>query len=110
MSAAAKLFGRSNCPTCPRRTSRKSSSTANNFPHVASLNWQAAKAWKKDGSLVVSIDSMIDAAGSSITATRMVVLGFDPAGEDRDIDDQIRNADGLILLRHGLSYLLALSE
>jgi len=60
------------------------------FPHVASLNWQAAKAWKKDGSLVVSIDTMIDGAGSSITATRTVVLGFDPAGKARIVTSTIK--------------------
>jgi hypothetical protein len=53
------------------------------FPHVASLNWQEAKEWKQDGSLVVTIDTMIDGEGSSITATRTVVLGFDRDGKAR---------------------------
>jgi hypothetical protein len=79
----AELFERSNCLTYPRRTSRKSSSTVKKFPHVASLNWQEAKEWKQDGSLVVTIDTMIDGEGSSITATRTVVLGFDRDGKAR---------------------------
>ena len=52
------------------------------FPHVAGLDWTTAEAWKKDGSLVVSIVTMIDGGdGGSITATRTVVLGFDRAGK-----------------------------
>jgi hypothetical protein len=62
------------------------------FPHVASLNWQEAKAWNKDGSLVVTIDTMIDGAGSSITATRTVVLGFDRAGKASIVKSTIKYA------------------
>jgi hypothetical protein len=62
------------------------------FPHVASLNWQEAKAWKKDGSLVVSIDTMIDGEGTSITATRIVVLGFDRRGRARIVKSTIKYA------------------
>ena len=53
------------------------------FPHVAGLNWQDAEAWKKDGSLVVTVTTMIDGDGPSITATRTVVLGFDRDGKAR---------------------------
>jgi hypothetical protein len=53
------------------------------FPHWASLNWQEAEKWKSDGSLVVTVVSMIDGEGSSIMATRTVVLGFDQAGKAR---------------------------
>jgi len=60
------------------------------FPHVASLNWQEARAWNKDGSLVVSIDTMIDGDGRSITATRTVVLGFDRAGKARIVKSTIK--------------------
>jgi len=60
------------------------------FPHVASLNWQEAREWKKDGSLVVSIDTMIDGAGSSITATRTVVVGFDRTGKARIVKSTIK--------------------
>jgi len=62
------------------------------FPHVASLNWQEAKVWNKDGSLVVTIDTMIDGAGSSITATRTVVLGFDRAGKASIVKSTIKYA------------------
>jgi hypothetical protein len=78
MSATAMLFKWPKVPGCLRRTSRKSSST---FPHVANLNWQEAEPWKKDGSLVVSIVTMIETDGASITTTRTVVLGFDRAGK-----------------------------
>jgi len=59
------------------------------FPHFANLNWQEAEAWKKDGSLVVTIVTMIDGAGPSITATRTVVLGFDRAGKARIVKSSI---------------------
>jgi hypothetical protein len=54
------------------------------FPHFANLNWQEAEKWRKDGSLVVSIVTMIDGGdGGSITAARTVVLGFDRTGKAR---------------------------
>jgi hypothetical protein len=64
------------------------------FPHIASQNWQEAKQWKKDGSLVVTIDTMIDGAGTAITATRTVVLGFDQAGKARIVASTIKYATG----------------
>jgi len=60
------------------------------FPHFASLNWQDAEAWKKDGSLVVTIVTMIDGDGSSITATRTVVLGFDRGGKAKIVKSTIK--------------------
>ena len=60
------------------------------FPHVANLNWQEAKEWKKDGSLIVTIDTMIDGEGGSITATRTVALGFDRAGKARIMKSTIK--------------------
>jgi hypothetical protein len=33
-------------------------------------NWQEAEAWSKDGSLAVSIATVIDGDGASITAAR----------------------------------------
>jgi hypothetical protein len=60
------------------------------FPHFANLNWQEARRWNKDGSLVVTIETMIDGAGSTITATRMVVLGFDRAGKARIMKSTIK--------------------
>ena len=61
-----------------------------NFPHVANMNWETAKQWKKDGSLVVTIDTVIDGAGSSIEATRTVVLTFDRAGKAKIVKSTIR--------------------
>ena len=60
------------------------------FAHIASLNWQEAKEWKKDGSLIVTVDTMIDGEGGSITATRAVVLGFDQAGKARIVKSTIK--------------------
>ena len=61
------------------------------FPHVANLNWQEASKWTKDGSLVVTIDTMIDGGDDgSITATRRVVLGFDRSGKARILKSTIK--------------------
>ena len=59
------------------------------FPHFANLNWQDAQEWMKDGSLVVTIDTMIDGAGSSIEATRTVVLSFDRTGKAKIVKSTI---------------------
>ena len=60
------------------------------FPHVAGLNWQEATEWKKDGSLVVTIDTMIDGDGGSITATRTVTLGFAQTGQATVVKSTIK--------------------
>ncbi len=60
------------------------------FPHVANQNWQEAKEWRKDGSLVVTIETMLDGAGYSVEATRTVVLGFDAAGKARIVKSTIK--------------------
>jgi hypothetical protein len=60
------------------------------FPHVASNNWQQAEAWNKDGSLVVTIDTTIDGAGSSIEAKRTVALTFDRAGKVKILKSSIK--------------------
>ena len=53
-------------------------------------NWQEAREWKKDGSLVVTVETMIDGDGRSITATRTVVLGFDRADKARIVKSTIK--------------------
>ena len=61
------------------------------FPHYANMNWQEAEKWMKDGSLVVTIDTMIDGGdGGSINATRTVVLRFDRAGKARIVKSTIK--------------------
>lgn len=49
------------------------------FPHIVELDSAKAKRWQKDGSLVVEIETIQDGGGdgSTITANRTVVLGFD---------------------------------
>jgi hypothetical protein len=53
------------------------------YPHLGNLNWQEATEWKKDGSLVVEIETAIDGEAGIVAATRTVVLGFDRSGEAR---------------------------
>jgi len=60
------------------------------FPHFANMNWQEAREWKRDGSLVVTVETMIDGDGRSITATRTVVLGFDRADKARIVKSTIK--------------------
>jgi len=59
-------------------------------PHVAGNNWQSAKKWNKDGSLVVTIDSAIDGAGHSASATRTVLLGFDKSGKFKILKSTVK--------------------
>ena len=54
------------------------------------LNWQEASAWRKDGSLVVTVDTMLDGAGYSVEATRTVLLGFDAEGKARIVKSTIK--------------------
>jgi hypothetical protein len=51
------------------------------FPHFAMNDWMQAEKWKKDGSLELSIETMIDGAGSSITASRKITLSFEKSGK-----------------------------
>lgn len=63
------------------------------FPHIAGLDWQEAKEWNSDGSLVVNIDTMIDGGDDgSLRATRTVVLGFDKSGKARIVKSTIKYA------------------
>jgi hypothetical protein len=65
-----------------------------NFSHFANLNWQEATEWRRDGSLLVTITTMVDGEvggeGGSITATRTVVLGFDRVGKPKIVKSTIR--------------------
>jgi hypothetical protein len=88
----SETFRKIELPELPAANIPEKLKRGKKFPHVASLNWQEAKAWNKDGSLVVTIDTMIDGAGSSITATRTVVLGFDRAGKASIVKSTIKYA------------------
>ena len=59
-------------------------------PHVAANNWEEAKKWIKDGSLLVVIDNTIDGAGHTASATRSVVLGFDKSGKARILKSTVK--------------------
>lgn len=74
----------------PERLKHNKKFHGKTFPHYASLNWQEAREWTKDGSLVVTIDTMIDGEGPSITATRTVLLRFDRTGKARIIKSTIK--------------------
>ncbi len=91
---SGETFRKIELPDLPKAEIPERLKHGKKYPHVASQNWQEAKAWKKDGSLVVTIDTMIDGDGSSITATRTVVLGFDRAGKARIVKSTIKYATG----------------
>jgi hypothetical protein len=80
---SSKTFRKIELPDLPEANIPEKLKHGKEFPHFASLNWQDASKWKKDGSLIVTINTMIDGAGSSILAKRTVVLGFDRAGNAR---------------------------
>jgi hypothetical protein len=59
-------------------------------PHVASNNWQEAEEWKKDGSLLLTVDSTIDGAGHTASATRAVLLGFDKSDKPKVLKSTVK--------------------
>ena len=88
---SGETFRKIKLPELPEAKIPERLKRGKSFPHVAGLNWTTAEAWKKDGSLVVSIDTMIDGGdGGSITATRTVVLGFDRAGKATILNSTIK--------------------
>ena len=89
---SGETFRKIELPDLPKAEIPEGLKRGKKYPHVASQNWQEAKEWKKDGSLVVTIDTMIDGDGSSITATRTVLLGFDRAGKARIVKSTIKYA------------------
>ncbi|HEY2140239.1 MAG TPA: hypothetical protein VGH00_09180 [Chthoniobacterales bacterium] len=64
------------------------------FPHVAELDSAKAKRWEKDGSLVVEIETIQDGGsdGSTITANRTVVLGFDHSAKAKILKSTVKFA------------------
>lgn len=59
-------------------------------PHVASNNWQEAEEWKKNGSLLLTVDSTIDGAGHTASATRTVLLGFDKSDKAKILKSTVK--------------------
>jgi len=59
-------------------------------PHVAANNWQSAKKWNKDGSLLLTIDNTVDGAGHTASAMRTVLLGFDKSGKARILKSTVK--------------------
>jgi len=59
-------------------------------PHVAANNWQEAEKWNKDGSLLLTIDNMIDGAGHTASAKRTVLLGFDKSGKAKILKSTVK--------------------
>jgi hypothetical protein len=86
----AETFQKIDLPDLPEVNIPERLKHGKKFPHFAGLNWQEAEAWKKDGSLVMTIVTMIDGEGRSITGTRTVVLGFDRAGKARIVKSSIK--------------------
>jgi hypothetical protein len=65
-----------------------------NFPHIVELDSAKAKRWQKDGSLVVEIETIQDGGGdgSTLTATRTVVLAFDHSGKAKILKSTVKFA------------------
>jgi hypothetical protein len=59
-------------------------------PHVAANNWQSAKKWNKDGSLLLTIDNTIDGAGHTASAVRTILLGFDKSGKPKILKSTVK--------------------
>jgi hypothetical protein len=91
---SGETFRKTELPDLPKADIPERLKHGRKYPHFASLNWQEAEEWKKDGLLVVSVTTMIDGDGSSITATRTVVLGFDRAGKARIVKSTIKYETG----------------
>jgi hypothetical protein len=62
------------------------------FPHVNQLDSETAKAWQKDGSLLVGIETIVDGEGGTLTGTRTVVLGFAGSAKARILKSTIKFA------------------
>jgi hypothetical protein len=87
---SGKIFQKVDLPDLPKANIPEKLKHGKNFPHVAASNWETAEEWKKDGSLVVSIDTTIDGEGPSLSATRTIVLTFDHAGKARIMKSTIK--------------------
>jgi hypothetical protein len=87
---SGEAFRKIDLPDLPEANIPDSLKRGRKYPHIASQNWQEAAAWRKDGSLAVTIDTMIDGDGGSLTATRTVVLAFDAGGKPRIVKSTIR--------------------
>ena len=59
-------------------------------PHIETNNWQSAKKWNKDGSLVVTIDNTVDGDGHIASAVRTVLLGFDKSGKAKILKSSVK--------------------
>jgi hypothetical protein len=85
-------FTKLDLPDLPEAAIPEALKHGKKYPHIASQNWQEAKAWTKDGGLVVTITTMIDGDAGSITATRTVLLAFDRAGKAKVVRSTIKYA------------------
>jgi hypothetical protein len=64
------------------------------FPHMVELDSATAKRWQKDGSLLVEIETIVDGGddGSTLTANRTVVLGFDHSAKAKILKSTVKFA------------------
>ena len=60
------------------------------FPHVVEMNSATARRWQPEGSLEVAVESMYDGEGSTITATRKVILGFDQSNKAKVLKSSVK--------------------
>src|SRR5271166_747706 len=56
---SGETFRKIELPDLPEANIPEKLTHGKRFAHIASLNWQEAKEWKKDGSLIVTVDTMI---------------------------------------------------
>jgi hypothetical protein len=59
-------------------------------PHVAANNWEQAKKWNKDGSLLVTIYNTVDGVDHTASAERTVLLGFDQSGKAKILKSTVK--------------------
>jgi hypothetical protein len=64
------------------------------FPHMVEMDSATAKRWQKDGSLLVEIETIQDGGGdgSTLTANRTVVLGFDHSAKAKILKSTVKFA------------------
>jgi hypothetical protein len=64
------------------------------YPHMAALDYISPVHWNKDGSLTITIDTMLDGADATVTASKRVVLGFDRAGKVEVVSSRVKYGRG----------------
>ncbi len=84
-------FRKTRIPKLPEAALPKGyASDPKRFWHTASLNWEDPVCWRKDGSLVVEINTTVDGNDNTATALRTVVIGFGKNGAGKILDSSLK--------------------